>query len=304
MSEEFHPDLKGILKDLYELYVYIDGKLVRGEDAKISMFDHGFLYGDGVFEGIRAYDGAIFKLDEHIDRLYDSAKAIGIDVPLTKEALKKAILETVRKNNLQNCHIRPIITRGAGRPNLDPRMSVRPSVIVMAYPFPPSLGEKPLRLMTSSLRRKSYSIDAKIKCLNYLDNILARLQAVTAGFDDAIMLDIDSSVAEGTGENVFFVKNERICTPLTTAALQGITRATVIELSRKLGYEVCERTVTIQEIWTADEAFYAGTGVEIASIAQIDGRNIGKNTPGSITKKIMSAYREYVRKEHRTPIWK
>ena len=304
-SEKFIPDLKGVLGDLYDLYVYIDGKFLRGEDAKISVFDHGLLYGDGVFEGIRAYDGAVFKLDEHIDRLHDSAKAIGIDkIPLTKQELKEALLETLRRNRLQNAHIRVIITRGAGKPGLDPRRSVRPSVIVSAYPFPPLLGEKPVRLITASIRRKSYSIDAKIKSLNYLDNVLAKLQAAAVGVDDAIMLDVDGSVGEGTGENLFVIKNEKIFTPSTLAALHGITRATVMQLAQKLGYEVCEKTVTIQELWTADEVLLSGTGAEITPVAEIDGRKIGKEAPGPITQKIRDAYKAYVKKEHRTPIYK
>jgi len=305
LSHKFKPSLKEILSDLYDLYVYIDGIFVKGEDAKISVWDHGFLYGDGVFEGIRAYDGMIFKLDNHIDRLFDSMKAIGIEnFPLSKDELKKAVIETLRKNSLRDAHIRIIVTRGTGRPGLDPRRSVRPSVIIMTYPFPPWLGVKPLRVLTASIRRKSpYSIDAKIKSLNYLDNVLAKLQAVSAGFDEALMLSLDGCVAEGTGENIFIVKGEKLYTPPPIAALHGITRATVMELANKMGFETIEKNLTLQEIYTADEIFLTGSGAEIVPVKEIDGRKIGTKAPGPITHKIIETYKKYVRTKYTTPIY-
>jgi branched-chain amino acid aminotransferase len=174
----------------------------------------------------------------------------------------------------------------------------------MAYPFPPLLGEKPIRMITTSIRRKSpHSLDAKVKSLNYLDNILAKIQANVAGVDDAIMLDIHGFVAEATGENIFIVKGSKICTPPPTAALHGITRATVMELARKSGYEVCEKLITIQDLYTADEVFLTGTGAEITSVEEIDGRRIGMKTPGPVTERIREIYKEYVKKEHITAIY-
>jgi branched-chain amino acid aminotransferase len=304
LSEKFQPSLRTILGELFNLYVYIDGRFLKGEEAKVPVWEHAFLYGDGVFEGIRAYQDQIFKLDEHIDRLYDSAKGIGIEnVPLSKDEMKQAIRETLKRNRLQDAHVRAIITRGSGQAGLDPKRCVRPSVVIMAYPFPPFLGEKPIRMITASVRRKSpHSVDAKIKSLNYLDNILAKLQAIVAGVDDAVMLDTNGCVAEATAENIFTVKAEKICTPIPTAALHGITRATILELARGLGYDVCERVITPQDLYAADEVFLTGTGTEIASVVKIDGRRIGLKAPGPITKRIQESYRDHVRREHGTPI--
>jgi branched-chain amino acid aminotransferase len=295
--------LKERLKDLYDQYVYIDGEFVKGEEAKISVFDHGFLYGDGVFEGIRAYDGNVFALDEHLDRLYESAKALSIAVPIGKKELGQAILETLRKNKLKNAHIRPIVTRGVGRPGMDPKRAVRPSVIIMAYPFPPYAGEKPLRTIISSIRRKSpYSVDSKIKSLNYLDNILAKLQATAANVDEAIMMDMNGFVAEGTGENLFVVKNGKMYTPYPVAALEGVTRRIVMELASKLGIEVYERNLTYQELYVADEVFLTGTAAEIVAVKEIDGRTIGNGEPGPITETMIKEYKQYVRINKLTPV--
>lgn len=292
-ADKFNPDFTKIVNDLYgDLYVYVDGKFLKGAEARIPVYDHGLLYGDGVFEGIRAYQGRLFKADEHLDRLYDSAKAIMLAVPLTKDEFRQVIEKLLELNSLQDAHIRPIVTRGSGRAGLDPRRSVRASVIVMALPMKPLLGEEPVRLITSTVRRKSpHAVDSKIKSLNYLDNILAKLQANNAGVDDALMLDLNGFVAEATGENLFVVRGSRVFTPETSAALHGITRETLMELARQQGYEVVEKNLTYQELYTADEIFLTGTAAEVVAVAEVDGRIIGDGQVGALTRRLMAAYR-------------
>jgi len=304
LAEPFRLSIKDMVGDLYELYVFINGEFVKGKEAKVSVWDHGLVYGDGVFEGIRAYSGGVFKLGEHLRRLSDSAKAIGIDVPLSAQEIRDVVLEAMRRNDLSDAHIRVIVTRGIGRLGLDPRNCKRASVVVMTYPFPPLLGAKPVRVLSSSIRRKApNSVDARIKSLNYLDNILAKFQAVAAGYDDAIMLDVNGCIAEATGENVFAIKNEVISTPSLTAALPGITRATVIELAMGMGYPVNERPMTLGELFMADEVFLTGTAAEIAPVAEVDGRTISRGAVGPITGKIIAAYKACVTaEEHLTLI--
>ncbi len=295
LAEPFRLGIKDMVGDLYELYVFVNGEFVKGKEAKVSVWDHGLVYGDGVFEGIRAYGGGVFKLGEHVRRLFDSARAIGIDVPLSAQEIQDVVLEALRRNDLSDAHIRVIVTRGIGRLGLNPRNCVRASVIVMTYPFPPLLGAEPVRVLSSSIRRKApNSVDARIKSLNYLDNILAKFQAISAGYGDAIMLDVNGCIAEGTGENIFAIKNEVISTPSLTAALPGITRATVIELARGMGYPVCERQMTLGELFMADEVFLTGTAAEIAPVAEVDGRIISGGTAGPITAKIVAAYKACV----------
>lgn len=300
LAERFRPTQLEAAGELSDRYVFIDGRFVKGRDASILVWDRGLLYGDGVFEGIRVYSGRIFKLREHIDRLYDSAKAIGMEnIPLTKDEMCEAVVRTVRINELRDAHVRVVVTRGVGRLGLDPRGAVRPTVIIMAYPYPPLLGEKPARLITSSIRKKSpHSIDAKIKSLNYLENILAKLQAVAAGMDDAIIMDMAGAIAEGTGENIFVVKDGVISTPRTIACLHGVTRATVMELAERMGLKVVERDITVQELYTADEIFLAGTAAGIHPVAEVDGRRIGREVPGPITRRIREAYERCVVEEH------
>jgi len=292
-ADRFQPSLDEIVNEIYgDLYVYVDGRFLKGAEARIPVFDHGLLYGDGVFEGVRAYDGKIFKLDEHLDRLYDSAKTVMITIPLTKDEFRQVIEKLLELNQLRDVHIRPVVTRGSGRAGLDPRRAARASVIVMALPMKPLLGEKPIRLLTSTIRRKSpYSIDARIKSLNYMDNILAKLQAIAAGMDDAIMLDISGFVAEASGENLFVVRDDKVFTPETTAALHGVTRNTVMSEARRLGYEVIEKNLTYQELYTANEVFLTGTGAEIVAVAEIDGRVIGDGDIGPVTSRLIEAYR-------------
>ena len=272
--------------------IYINGNLVPESEAKISVLDHGFLYGDGVFEGIRAYKGVVFKLREHIERLYDSAKFLKIEIPMSKEELIEAILETIRKNGLTDCYIRVVVTRGIGDLGLDPRKCGKPSIIIIAKPMGPLLGKKAVSLIISSVRRDG--VDAtnhQAKSLNYLNSILAKLEAISAGADDAIMLDNRGFVSEATGENVFIVKNGKIMTPPpTSGVLLGITRNCIIELARKLGYEVMERELTPFELITADEVFLTGTAAEIVLVESVNGRKIGTRVPGPITERLIEEF--------------
>ncbi len=275
-----------------ESLIYINGNLVPESEAKISVLDHGFLYGDGVFEGIRAYKGVVFKLREHIERLYDSAKFLKIEIPMNKEELIEAILETIRKNGLTDCYIRVVVTRGIGDLGLDPRKCGKPSIIIIAKPMGPLLGKKAVSLIISSVRRDG--VDAtnhQAKSLNYLNSILAKLEAISAGADDAIMLDNRGFVSEATGENVFIVKNGKIMTPPpTSGVLLGITRNCIIELARKLGYEVMERELTPFELITADEVFLTGTAAEIVPVESVNGRKIGTRVPGPITERLIKEF--------------
>ena len=275
-----------------ESLIYINGNLVPESEAKISVLDHGFLYGDGVFEGIRAYKGVVFKLREHIERLYDSAKFLKIEIPMSKEELIEAILETIRKNGLMDCYIRVVVTRGVGDLGLDPRKCGKPSIIIIAKPMGPLLGKKAVSLIISSVRRDG--VDAtnhQAKSLNYLNSILAKLEAISAGADDAIMLDNRGFVSEATGENVFIVKNGKIMTPPpTSGVLLGITRNCIIELARKLGYEVMERELTPFELITADEVFLTGTAAEIVPVESVNGRKIGTRVPGPITERLIKEF--------------
>jgi len=275
-----------------ERLVYINGELVPESEAKISVFDHGFLYGDGVFEGIRAYRGVVFKLREHIERLYDSAKFLRIKIPMSREELIEVILETVRRNGLSDCYIRVVVTRGVGDLGLDPRKCEKPSIIIIARPMAPLLGKKVVSLIISSVRRDG--VDAtnhQAKSLNYLNNILAKLEAINAGADDAVMLDSRGFVSEATGENIFIVKDGRIMTPPPTSGiLTGITRDCVIELARRLGYEVVERELTPFELLTADEVFLTGTAAEIVPVESVNGRKIGEKVPGPITERLIKEF--------------
>ncbi len=283
------------------LLVYIDGEFVPEDEAKISIFDHGFLYGDGVFEGIRAYNGRVFKLREHIDRLYDSAKAIALEIPLSKEEFERVIIETLRRNKLRDAYIRPIVTRGVGDLGLDPRKCKKPTVIVITKPWGKMYGdlyEKGLRAVTVAVRRNSYdALPPNIKSLNYLNNILAKIEANVKGGDEAIFLDKDGFVSEGSGDNVFIVKNGKIITPPTINNLRGITRDVTIEIIQKLGIPFKEANIGLYDLYTADEAFVTGTAAEIAPIVEIDGRKIGDGKPGKITKLLMVEFEKMTQTE-------
>ncbi len=279
-----------------EQLIYIDGELVPKSEARISVLDHGLLYGDGVFEGIRCYNGVVFKLKEHIDRLYRSAKVIKLDIPLTKEEMIKAVIETLKANGLRDAYIRLIVTRGIGDLGLDPRKCGKPSVIIIAEKMEPILGkmarEKGAKLIISSVRRDPvYATSHEVKSLNYLNSILAKLEAINANADDAIMLDSRGFVSEASAANLFIVMDNSLITPPVTAGiLPGITRAFVMELAKSLGINVYERDITPVELLTADEVFLTGTGAEIVPVTMINGIKIGDGTPGRITKLLIEEF--------------
>ncbi len=283
------------------LLVYLDGKFVPEEEAKISIFDHGFLYGDGVFEGIRAYNGRVFRLREHMNRLYDSAKAIDLQIPITKEEFEKIILETLRINKLRDAYIRPIVTRGVGDLGLDPRKCKKPTIIVIARPWGKLYGdlyERGLKAVTVAVRRNPYdALPPNIKSLNYLNNILAKIEANAKGGDEAIFLDKLGFISEGSGDNIFIVKNGTILTPPTINSLLGITREVVIEIIKKLGIPFAERNLSLYDLYTADEVFVTGTAAEIAPIVEVDGRKIGDGKPGKITKRLMEEFEKVTQTE-------
>ncbi len=275
-----------------EPLIYIDGRFVPKSEARVSVYDHGFLYGDGVFEGIRAYNGVVFKLREHIERLYDSARAIMLEIPMSKEEMIRAVIETLKRNNLKNSYIRLIVTRGVGDLGLDPRKCPKPSVIIIAEHLEPILGKRGVSLIFSSVRRDRVDATShQIKSMNYLNSILAKLEAIRAGADDAILLDERGFVSEASAANLFMVNGETISTPpISTGILPGITRATVMELARKLGYGVQERDITPVELMLADEVFLTGTGAEIVPVAEIAGRRLKKEAPGPVTTKIIEEF--------------
>ncbi|MDO9096707.1 MAG: branched-chain-amino-acid transaminase [Candidatus Methanoperedens sp.] len=288
-----------------ELLIYFNGNFVPKQEARTSIYDHGFLYGDGVFEGIRAYNGRVFRLDAHLDRMYDSAKAIDLKIPLSKEEMKKAIIETLKKNNLKDAYIRPIVSRGDGDLGLDPRKCPKPNIFIITQEWGAMYGdlyEKGLTGITVGVRRNApEALPPNIKSLNYLNNILAKIEANAKGGDEAIMFDVHGNLSEGSGDNIFVVKNGRIITPPTLNNLRGITRAAAIELARKEGIEVSEINMGLFDIYTADEVFVTGTAAEIAPITKIDGRLIADGKPGKLTKKLMAAFKELTKTEG-TPI--
>src|SRR2546425_3388302 len=279
--------------------IYAGGAFRAAADAAVSVFDHGLLYGDGVFEGIRAYNGRVFKLERHMDRLFHSAKAIDLKIPHTKEEFANIVLETCRRNDIKEGYIRPIITRGPGDLGLDPRKCKSgPSSVVIAQPSINLLGkvyERGLRVVTSSYRRvPPQSLSPSIKSLNYLSNIMARVEANQYGADEALMLDIHGYVSEATAENFFIVRNSTIVTPWTSTNLPGVTRETVLEIVPQLGLKAEERLFTLYDVWSSDEAFISGTAAEIGPVVELDGRIIGDGKPGPTTKKIMKAFRDLV----------
>jgi len=289
------------------MIIYIDGKYLPGDQAKISVFDHGFLYGDGVFEGIRAYDGRVFRLKEHLDRMYDSAKTIDLHPPLSKDELAEVICELLRKNKLDNAYIRPIISRGVGDLGLDPRKCKKPSVIVIATSWGAMYGDlydKGLKAITVSVRRNpAEALPPNVKSLNYLNNILAKIEANYKGGDEAIFFDTNGYISEGSGDNLYVVKNGEIITPATLNNLRGVTRIVVLEIAQSLGIPVREQNLGYFDLYAADEVICTGTAAEVAPITWIDGRVIGTGKPGPITRQLMAAFRTVTEKEG-TPIYK
>jgi branched-chain amino acid aminotransferase len=275
--------------------IFIDGKYYSERDAKVSVFDHGLLYGDGVFEGIRAYHGRVFKLKEHIDRLFCSAKAILLELPMSHTQFMKATVETCRKNSLRDGYIRLVVTRGVGTLGLNPRSCKRPSVIIIADKiqlYPPELYQRGMEIVTVPTTRNLHSaLNPAIKSLNYLNNILAKIEANNAGVEEAVMLNAEGFVAECTGDNLFIVKNRALFTPpLSAGALYGITRQTVIELAEEAGLKVSEPNLTRYDLFNADECFLSGTGAELIPVVKIDGRVIGTGKPGPITRRLEEDY--------------
>ncbi len=276
--------------------IYLNGSYVNENDAKVSVFDHGFLYGDGVFEGIRAYAGRVFKLDEHLQRLYESAKSIMLSIPESYGKMKEAILETIRRNELRDAYIRVVVSRGAGDLGLDPNKCPKPTTVIIASSialYPPELYEKGMPVITVPTRRNAPdALDAQIKSLNYLNNILAKIEANRAGVMESVMLNAQGYVTEATGDNIFIVKNGTVITPPAyLGALNGITRQVILEEAKNAGYPVEERPFTRHELYVADECFLTGTAAEIIPIISVDGRQIGNGKPGAITVDLIGRYR-------------
>lgn len=278
------------------MLVYLNGRLVDKEKAVISVFDHGLLYGDGVFEGIRCYDRLIFKLSEHIDRLYRSADAIELKIPMTKPDMIKAVVETLKANALQDAYIRLVVTRGRGDLGLDPRKCKTSTVFIITDKislYPKEFYQKGLEIITSKTKRNlAAALDPRIKSLNYLNNILAKIDAIRSGVEEAIMLTYNDYVAECTGDNIFIVRDGQLMTPPTdVGALEGITRNAVIGLAKKIGMPFQEKMLKMEEVYSADEVFLTGTAAEIIPVTKIDKRRIGSGKPGEITPRLMEEFK-------------
>lgn len=289
------------------LLIYLDGELVPEEQAKISVFDHGLLYGDGIFEGIRAYNGRVFRLEAHLDRLYDGAQALQLDISLDRAQMTEAILETLRANQLRDAYIRLVVTRGVGDLGLDPQKCPRPTLFIIADAielYPEEFYEKGLELITCSTRRNDpAALDAGIKSLNYLNNILAKMETTQAGVPEGIMLSSEDYVAECTGVNIFLVSSGKLITPpLHIGNLAGITRQVTIELARQQGISASEELFRTKEVYCADECFLTGTAAELIPVVTVDGRSIGDGKPGPLTKSLREAFADLTQSEG-TPIY-
>jgi len=285
-----------------EQKIYLNGEFVSRKEAKISVYDHGLLYGDGVFEGLRTYNGKIFKLQEHIDRLYKSAKYICLDIPLSKEKLAEAIIETVRVNRYKDCYIRIVITRGEGDLGLAPEKCKSATTFVIVDKielYPEKFCREGIEIITvPTQRNNSQNLDPQVKSLNYLNNILAKIEAQNAGFKEAIMLNREGFVTECTADNIFIVENDVLKTPSTyIGVLDGITRRVVMEIAKRLSIEVKEEIISRYNLFNAQECFLTGTAAEIIPIVKIDGRAIGSGKAGNITNKIRGAFKELIEKE-------
>jgi branched-chain amino acid aminotransferase len=276
--------------------IYIDGKYYDQSNAKISVFDHGLLYGDGIFEGIRAYNGRVFKLKEHIDRLFYSAKAILLTLPMTHANIMKAVVDTCRRNKLRDGYIRVVVTRGAGTLGLNPLRCKNPCMIIIADKiqlYPHGLYQRGMEIVTVPTVRNLHSaLNPAIKSLNYLNNILAKIEATNSGCEEAVMLNSEGYVSECTGDNIFIVKEGHLSTPpLSSGTLYGITRKVVMEIAVQAGLTVSEPNLTRYDLFNADECFLTGTGAELVPVVKIDGRVIGSGKPGPITRKLVAQYR-------------
>src|SRR5262245_785749 len=289
------------------MHIYIDGEFFPREAAKVSVFDHGLLYGDGVFEGIRVYNRRVFRHDAHLDRLFASAQALALTIPLSRDEVKAAVEETVRRNQRDDVYIRLIVTRGVGELGIDPLSCPRPSVIVIVNDvrvYPRELYAGGIKVMTSATRQVSHeAVDPRIKSLNYLKNILAKIDAQQAGAHEAIMLNAEGFIAECTADNLFVVHGGQLLTPSPQdGALGGITRGVILELAAEARIPGSEARLTRYDLYTADEAFVSGTGAELMPIAVADGRPLGDGKPGPITRRLTEAFHALVRNEGK-PLW-
>jgi branched-chain amino acid aminotransferase len=277
--------------------IYIDGEFYEKEHAKVSVFDHGLLYGDGVFEGIRFYNGRVFRLEEHIDRLYDSARAICLSIPLDKAAMTEATLETIRQNDLTDGYVRLVVTRGAGDLGLNPALCPKATIIIIASKitlYPREMYENGLMVVTCATRRIPHgALSPMVKSLNYLNNVMAKIEAANAGAGEGLMLNEQGYVAECTGDNVFLVKRGQIFTPpISSGALAGVTRAVVFELAKEAGIPISEPDITRYDLFTADECFLTGTAAELIPVVTLDRRPIGDGKPGPVTRQLMTRFHE------------
>lgn len=283
--------------------IYINGKFYSKDQAKVSVFDHGLLYGDGVFEGIRAYNKLVFKLKDHIDRLFESAKSIMLDIPLSKAGLEKAVLSTLKENQLKDAYIRLVVTRGVGDLGLDPRKCAGSATVIIIADkivlYPQRFYRQGLSIITvPTVRNLPEALNPQIKSLNYLNNILAKIEAANAGCDEAIMLDSLGYVAECTGDNIFVVKKGHLYTPpQCMGTLRGITRDTVLEIARKNRIPAHEHVITRHEVYISDECFLTGTAAEIIPVVKVDGRPIGNGKPAALTLRLMRKFKEVTKRE-------
>lgn len=280
--------------------IYINGKLLDREDAKISVYDHAVLYGDGIYEGIRSYGGKLFRLAAHIDRLWESAKVIWLEIPMSKEELTKAVEDTLAINGIQDGYVRLVVTRGSGPMGLDPHRCSNPQVIIIADNislYPEEYYQKGLEIITSSVpRNHPAALNPRTKSLNYLNNIMAKIEGIQAGCPEALMLNQWGEVAECTGDNIFFVRHGKLLTPPVNACLlEGITRNVVIELAGEMGIEMCETPLSRHDAYIADECFVTGTAAEVVPVVRIDSRVIGDGKPGPVTRKLTERFHQRVR---------
>ena len=280
--------------------IFMNDRLVPEDEARVSVFDHGLLYGDGVFEGLRSYSGRVFRLDAHLDRLFDSARAICLTIPLSKEQVATAVIDTLAANQLADGYVRLIVTRGAGSLGLDPNRTKHPQVIVIASTislYPQEHYDRGLRIVTAATQRtQSAALSPRIKSLNYLNNIMAKLEGLQAGCVEALMLNHKGEVAECTGDNIFVVRGGRLLTPPPDAGiLEGITRGAVMELAHAAGIDCREATLVRHDLYTADECFLTGTAAEVIPVVEIDGRPIGAGVPGPVTARLTADFHRLVR---------
>jgi branched-chain amino acid aminotransferase len=282
------------------LQIWIDGQLVDKQNAKISVYDHGLLYGDGVFEGIRVYSGRIFQCQAHLDRLWASAKAIRLEIPISREQFREAIEQTIKANHFSDCYVRAVVTRGVGYLGLSPGKCPKPTVFIIADTielYPREMYEKGMPIITASvIRNHPNALSPRIKSMNYLNNILAKIEANDAGVPEAIMLNHEGNVAECTGDNIFIVQKQQVQTPTTAdGILEGITRKVVIDLCKKLGIACVEKTLQRHDLYIADECFLTGSAAEVVPVTKIDGRSVGEGHVGQITRKLMDAFGKHIR---------